>query len=281
MQFGDGRNIPRITGVEELPGKTNYFIGNDPQKWQKNVPAYAKVRYDDVYPGVDLLFYGKDGYLEHDFIVKSGADPAKIVFTVDGGKVAVNKNGDLIIGENNVRFQKAVIYQQIHGIRREVSGGFAIRDDGGVGFTVGKYNAAEPLIIDPVFVYSSYLGGGEDENRESNSEIKRAGIAADASGNTYVIGTTESSDFPTANGAQNTASGSRCTATTPTVPPILIQVPCRKRSWSSLAPPGPSSIRLFLAAPAWNVDTVLRSTPREALMWPAGLNRTIFQPSMH
>ena len=246
MQFGDGRNIPRITGVEELPGKTNYFIGNDPQKWQTNVPAYAKVRYDDVYPGVDLLFYGNDGYLEHDFIVKSGADPAKIVFTVDGGKVAVNKNGDLIIGENNVRFQKAVIYQQIHGIRREVSGGFAVRDDGGVGFTVGKYNAAEPLIIDPVFVYSSYLGGGEDENRGSNSEIKRADIAADASGNTYVIGTTESSDFPTANGVQNAAAGSRCSATTPTVPPVLIPVPCPEAFVVKLSPTGSIIYSTFL-----------------------------------
>ena len=113
---------PKIAGTDELPGKSNYFIGNDPKKWRTNVPNYAKVKYANVYPGVDLVYYGNQGQLEYDFMVSPGADPAAITLAVTpassrhAAKMAalrIDKNGDLVMGTDvgEVIFHKPVVYQ--------------------------------------------------------------------------------------------------------------------------------------------------------------------------
>jgi beta-propeller repeat-containing protein len=178
-------------GVAEdaLPGKSNYFIGNDRTKWRTDVPNYGRVRYRGVYPGVDLLYYGNQRLLEHDFVVAPGADPRRIRLAFDGIKrAAVEKSGDLVLqlADGEVRLQKPLIYQNTEEGRREVAGGFALRKNQ-VTFQVGAYDRRRALVIDPVLSYSTYLGGtGEDAG---------SAVATDSSGNVYVVGKTASTDF--------------------------------------------------------------------------------------
>ncbi|MGD8944401.1 MAG: hypothetical protein PVJ37_14120, partial [Desulfobacterales bacterium] len=87
----------KATGIGKLPGKSNYFIGNDPRKWHTHIPSYQKVKYPDVYPGVDLVYYGNQRQLEYDFIVAPGADPGRIKLKFDGAqRLHIDKNGDLV-----------------------------------------------------------------------------------------------------------------------------------------------------------------------------------------
>jgi hypothetical protein len=157
---------PRPEALDELPGKANYFIGNDPEKWRTNVPAYGKVRYRDVYPGVDLVYYGNQRKLEHDFIVAPGADPGAISLRLEGAKkVSLDSHGDLVLKTQNgeVRFQKPVVYQEVDGVRQELSGGYILKGKNRVGFEVAAYDVMKPLVIDPTLVYSTYIGGSGDD----------------------------------------------------------------------------------------------------------------------
>jgi len=126
-----GRNArPRVEGLDELLGKANYFIGNDPRKWHTNVATCAKVRYREVYPGVDLIYYGNQRQLEHDFIVAPGADPRSIRFNLVGvEKLSLDSQGYLSLGVRGgeVRFEKPRMYQEVDGVRREVSGGYVLK----------------------------------------------------------------------------------------------------------------------------------------------------------
>ena len=222
MKLTNSNSNPKVTGLEELSGKANYFIGNSPRMWRTNVPVYAKIQYKNVYPGVDLVFYGSEENLEYDFIVAPGYDPGVIAFALDGAeKLDLDANGDLVIGNSaeGIRFQKPLIYQESGGTRDEVAGGYLLNRHGEIGFFVAEYDASKPLIIDPVFVYSSFLGGSGVENSGSGSDARRADIAADADGNTYLIGTTDSIDFPTVNSVQTAAAGLNCSSSTPAAPP--------------------------------------------------------------
>jgi hypothetical protein len=195
MQLLGANMASRVVGAAELPGKVNYFIGNDPANWRTNVPTYAQVKYENVYPGVDLIYYGNRGRLEYDFVVAPGADPGLIALRFRGSRdVAVDQHGDLLLDSEDVRFQKPVVYQNTDGTREFVESQYVMTADNIIRFTVGDYDRSKPLIIDPVLVYSTYLGGSLVDNG--------SGIAADASGNAYVIGTTTSTDFPTANAFQ-------------------------------------------------------------------------------
>jgi len=204
---------PQPEGLEKLPGISNYFLGNDPAKWRTNVPHYQRVRYPNVYPGIDLVYYGNPQRLEHDFIVAPGADPAAIQLAISGAERAtVNAEGDLVlkVPGGEVVQQAPKIYQVIDGQQQVVAGRYVLRDavPGApptasvataeptasplqVGFVVAQYNREQPLVIDPVLVYSTYLGG-------SNSD-GGLGIAVDGSGNAYVTGATSSTDFPKVN----------------------------------------------------------------------------------
>jgi hypothetical protein len=159
----EGANsAPRITGTDQLPGKTNYFVGNDPKKWQTDVPSYARVKYADIYPGVDLVFYGKQHRLEYDFVVAPGADPKAIRLKLEGaGKLRVNAEGDLVLSVpgGEVVLQKPAVYQLLNGERHEIGGSYAVSKGHFVAFSVPAYDRSQPLILDPVVNYSTYLGG--------------------------------------------------------------------------------------------------------------------------
>src|SRR5437879_6615727 len=118
---------PRVTGLDELPGKANYFVGNDPAKWRTNVPTYAKVRYERVYPGIDLVYYGNQRQLEYDFVVAAGADPKRIVLGFQGtDKLEIDAQGELVLHAPGgaIRQHKPVIYQEADGVRQEIAGSY-------------------------------------------------------------------------------------------------------------------------------------------------------------
>jgi uncharacterized protein (TIGR03437 family) len=162
LKFIGANPSPQIEGLDELPGKSNYLIGNDPKLWHTSVPNYAKVRYREVYPGVDLIFYGNQHRLEYDFVVNPGADPNSIKLSFDGVKrLRIDRHGDLILEmpAGEVRQQKPAIYQEVDGERRSVAGHYEIRDRR-VGFKVASYDRSRPLVIDPVLEYSVAGVGG-------------------------------------------------------------------------------------------------------------------------
>jgi photosystem II stability/assembly factor-like uncharacterized protein len=186
-------------GQDEMPGKVNYFIGNDSANWHTNIPTYQRVNYKEVYPGVDMVYYGNQRQLEYDFVVAAGADPNVIRFRVDGAnRIILAKSGDLQLLVNNgtVTLQKPWIYQLASdGNRREVKGEYVIKRNE-IGFKVKTYDSRRPLIIDPILSYSTLLGAGSNEQGNS--------IAVDAQGNAYITGPSGSGNFPTTAGAFQT-----------------------------------------------------------------------------
>jgi hypothetical protein len=188
-----------VKGLDELPGKANYFIGRDSSKWRTNVPTYAKVRYREVYPGIDLVYYGNQRRIEYDFVVAPGADPKRIALQFDGAqKLEIDAKGDLVlrVGKGTVRVKKPLIYQDIQGKRQEIVGRYVVRDEDRVGFRLAAYDGTKPLVIDPILAYSTYLGGSAPALHARGSDLALA-IAADRLGNAYVTGRTATLDFPT------------------------------------------------------------------------------------
>jgi hypothetical protein len=200
MRLVGAERKPVVSGLEELPGKANYFIGNDPAKWRTNLPTYAKVHYREVYPGIDLVYYGNQRSLEYDFVVAPGANPKKIVLGFKGAdKLEIDAAGDLVLHKAGsvIHQKKPVIYQEVDGIRQEIDGRYVLKPGKRVGFQVAAYDKSRPLIIDPVLAYSTYLGGNANEIG--------VGIAVDAAGHAYVTGVTSSINFPTTAGAFDTS----------------------------------------------------------------------------
>ncbi len=192
----------RVEGLNELEGKVNYLIGNDPAQWRTNIPTFGRVRYAEVYPGIDVVYYGNQKQLEYDFVVAPGRDTRAVKLRFEGAdKVEVDAAGDLLLtlGESVIRQPKPVVYQEVDGKRLAVEGGYTIERDGQVGFAVGEYDAGRPLVIDPVLIYSTYLGGSGDE--------EGLDIAVDSTGNAYITGFTNSTNFPVANAFQATFGG--------------------------------------------------------------------------
>jgi hypothetical protein len=198
-----GANVePQVTGEGELPGKSNYLLGNDPQQWRTNIANYAKVKYDDVYPGIDMVYYGNGHQLEYDFIVAAGADPSSIKLSVDGArKMRLDERGDLVlnIGGGEIRQRKPFVYQEVNGVKKQIATQYVLRGKSQIGFKVAEYDITRLLVIDPVLSYSTYLGG-------SGADLAR-GIAVDRHGKAYVTGQTSSLNFPTRAGGFQTAFG--------------------------------------------------------------------------
>jgi photosystem II stability/assembly factor-like uncharacterized protein len=184
MKIAGGSRTVRVAGVRQLPGKVHYFIGNDATKWQTNVPTYAALEYKQIYPGVDMTFYGSQGRLEYDFIVAPGADPRSIRLRFAGaGAIRLDRNGDLVLktAVGEVRQQKPVVYQERGGERQEVAGRYSLRGRREVAFTLGPYDRNKQLVIDPVIGFATYISvpGG--------SAVR--GVALDSEGAIYVTGT--------------------------------------------------------------------------------------------
>lgn len=192
---------PRVEGQDELPGKVNYFIGNDPEKWRRNVPTFQRVHYTDVYPGIDIVYYGNQRELEYDFIVAAGANPKLIKFSVEGAeRMRLDQNGNLILTlkHGEVQLRKPFLYQLTdEGSRREIKGSYVIERNV-IRFSVRGVDSSKPLVIDPILSYSTYLGGRFND--------QAVGIAVDAQGSAYITGTTQSPVFPTTPGAFTTSN---------------------------------------------------------------------------
>ncbi|NCC94732.1 MAG: hypothetical protein EOM10_15925, partial [Opitutae bacterium] len=209
---GAGRNpAPQLSGEGRLAGVSHYYRGTDPAEWRHGLPHYARVHYAQVYPGIDLVYYGRPGALEYDFEVAAGADPGQIRLSfagVDGIRVE-EANGDLILAVEGMelRHRAPRLYQQVGGERRTVAGRYRLRAADGdavaglqVGFEVADYDPTLALVIDPVVVYSTYLGGSGSDGASD--------VAVDAAGNVYVAGYTDSVDFPTVSALRPTNAGS-------------------------------------------------------------------------
>jgi hypothetical protein len=199
MQLVGANPEPQVAGLEELPGKVNYLIGNDPTKWRTDVPTYARVRYHDVYPGVDLVYYGNQRQLEYDFIVAPGAEPQAITVRFQGSEdIEIDTEGDLLLHSSGaeVRLTKPLIYQEVGGAKLQIAGEYVLTGPDEVKFKVGAYDPSRPLIIDPILDYSTFVGGSGYEYGY--------GVAVDGLGNAYLVGDTMSPDFPTTSGAFDT-----------------------------------------------------------------------------
>ncbi|MDT5063454.1 MAG: hypothetical protein QOH63_3913 [Acidobacteriota bacterium] len=202
MKLVGANEEAQITGEEQLPGRINYLTGRDAEKWQRDIASYAKVRYQRVYPGVDMIYYGNQRELEYDFVVAPGARPSVIKLAFTGARKArIAENGDLVLRTDSgeIRQRRPLAYQETNGARQSVPARYIIRD-GQVGFQVASYDTSKSLVIDPVLSYSTYLGGS------GNYEVA-FGVAVDADGNAYIAGTTASADYPVTPGAFQPAIG--------------------------------------------------------------------------
>jgi hypothetical protein len=196
LQLANANLSQKPMGEERLPGIANYIRGSDPAKWHTNIPTYREVRYAAVYPGVDLIYYGNQNRLEYDFVIAPGASAKPVKMHFDGARtLTLADNGDLNIAAAHgaIVFKRPVMYQNIAGARKTVEGSFKLLATNSVGFSVGRYNHTEPLIIDPVLMYSTYFGGSSVEFVTS--------VAAGPGGAAYVSGLTFSEDFPLTSGA--------------------------------------------------------------------------------
>lgn len=202
LSWTGGSTEPRIQGEEELPGKVNYLVG-DASRWRSGVPTYSRVRYSGIYPGIDLVFYGNGGRLEYDVIVAPGADPGTVRLGIAGAdRLSVDPaSGELVLKlvDSEMRLSKPVSYQEVGGARREVASRYRLLGPREVGFEVAEWDRERPLVIDPVLAYSTYLGGSVDDGAY--------GGTADAHGNLYVTGSTNSPDFPVAGAVQPSLAG--------------------------------------------------------------------------
>ena len=203
MQLVGSNAAPGMMGMDELPGKTNYFIGNSPANWRTNVPNYRKVAEHGVYPGIDLVYYGTQRQLEYDFVVAPGSDPHAIRLAFQGADhLRIDSQGNLIasIGCGEVSLHRPIAYQEtLDGAKQPVVARYLIRGRRNVAFQVGKHDAGRPLIIDPILSYSTYLGGSSIDGAN--------GIAVAPDGSAFITGETFSTDFPTANPFQTNLKG--------------------------------------------------------------------------
>jgi hypothetical protein len=190
MQFVGANTQAEISGAEEMSGKINYLVGNEPARWQTGVATFARVDVGRLYPGVSLAYYGNQRQLEYDFTVAPDADPGVIAIHFDGAdNISVNPAGELVLnlGDSEIRQPKPVIYQTVNGIRKEISGGYKMLDADTIAFAIGDYNHGLPLVIDPVLSYSTYFGG--------NVGMEALAVAVDPNGFVYVAGQTFSTQF--------------------------------------------------------------------------------------
>lgn len=203
--FSDARGGVVPQGQDQTAGKFNFFCGARSERWAKSLPVYRRVVYSEIYPGIDLHFYVHEGKLEYDLIVDTGADLNTVRFKVDAvDQLTLSDSGalELEIGDLTLTQLPPHIFQFEAGRRRDCLGGYVLLGEDSYSFALcGDYEPSRPVVIDPVLSYSSYLGGsGADHGRA---------IAVDDFGDVYILGETESFDFPTERGAFDTNHGGR------------------------------------------------------------------------
>ena len=203
MQLVGANLAANGVGLNKLPGVSNYFDGASSKDWLTNVPNYGQVEYQNVYAGINLIYFGNQQQLEFNFQVGPGADPGLITMNFQGVKsLTLDSAGDLVLQTSGGKVieQAPVAYQEMGGAKQVIAGSFVLQGSNQVGFQVGPYDHSQPLVIDPVVVYSTYLGGSGDDVGSA--------IAVDSSGNTFVTGYTNSANFPAKPGSlQPTSQG--------------------------------------------------------------------------
>ncbi len=207
MQFFGASSQAQIYGADELPGKVNYLIGNSPAQWRTGVAMFSRVRVAQLYPGINLVYYGNQQQLEYDFTVAPGANPDAIKIRFDGvDKISIGAQGELILalGSGEILQPAPMIYQIVDGARKRVSGGYRLLNKHTVAFMIGKYDHQLPLVIDPILSYSTYFGGNSSDTAWS--------IAVDTNGFVYIAGQTLSGQFyPTPGAFQTNFAGGSIT----------------------------------------------------------------------
>jgi len=230
MELVGENRAAQVSGEQQLPGRSNYFIGANPRHWRTHVPQFARVRYRNVYPGVDLVYFGNPGQLEYDFVVAPGANPGKIRWsfervaaTAHDPELRIDPQGNLIVQMkgNQLEFHKPVVYQPstanpsnleagdkaslaMSGAK-VLSGRYRVGRNNQVSFAWDAYDKTKPLVIDPTLSYSTYLGGTSNDQADD--------VVLDSSGNIYIVGTTDSANFPLQNAYQSTCTS--CVTNTP------------------------------------------------------------------
>jgi hypothetical protein len=203
MQLVGNNAKAGMVGLDELPGKSNYLIGNDPANWRTDVPNYRKVTEDGVYPGINLVYYGTQRQLEYDFVVEPGADPRAIRLAFQGADhLRIDSQGNLIVSVKGgeVSFLRPIAYQTaLDGAKQPVAARYSIKGRRNVEFELGKHDPSRSLIIDPTLAYSTYLGGSSIDGANA--------IAVAPDGTAFIAGGTFSSDFPTSHPLQPNAGG--------------------------------------------------------------------------
>jgi hypothetical protein len=191
MLFVGANQQARLEGCDELDGKVNYLIGQDPAQWRQRVPTFGKVRVREVYPGIDLVYYGNQQQLEYDFVVSPRANPSEIRIHFDGvDSVAVSVHGELVLtlADGEIRQHRPAFYQIRDGVRHDAKGGYRLVGRNTVAFSLQQYDPRFALVIDPILSYSSYFGG---KGGESGTAIK-----VDSNASIYIAGQTLSTQFP-------------------------------------------------------------------------------------
>jgi len=219
MKLSGSSAMPHATGTTRLAGTANYFIGRDATQWRTGIPTYSDVVYGGVYPGIDIHYYGNHRQLEYDFVLNPGADPQNIALSFEGTQgLAIDSMGNLAMDSDagKVTLLKPSIYQMVGGQKKPVKGGYVLRPNHSVGVELGAYDPTKSLVVDPVLVYSSYLGGSGWDAAVS--------VTLDAAGNEYIGGFTISPDFPSTSTSISAAPNGICVGFVAKLDPTLTSV---------------------------------------------------------